>query len=802
MLIPPTSTGAPSAGAGTAPSLMGEFRVVFNALAARWRWIMLITLASLAAAVLFLMLASPRYVATAQILIDPRAKRIVEGAVVQDGFGSSAAGADTLLVDSQVELIASTAVLKRIVETEKLHLDPEFAISSGGGFRMLLRNTLGHAIFGTAREEAPDTDAVDNALWRFADKHLRVRRVGNTYVINVAVMSTDGKKAARLANAIAASYINDQVRSAGDTTRETTVALQSRIEELRTKLEVAESAVEAFRTKAGLIGSPNLLVTEQQLQQTNDKLILARSQVALAKARYEQVRDVSSRGGAALLGAQSDALKSPVIANLRAALSRVERREAINQQTLRPGHPDYASVLTERRAVLAQIDEELNRIKGNAQAEYDLAASTERALQAELTSLQAQTSSSNQSQVRLRELQREAQSARSIFEQYLNRAKETREQEGLGRGNSRIISQATAPLYPSFPPTMLILAGALFAGLAGGAGATWIAHVLTTPAGGIPVPARETRSPAGRNPGAPARPPAEAGQSSQVDIRAPNRHRQAIEPVTILAAAALAPKTPAPPPVRPPSEAGGLHTLARLPAITPERTLASATTKQQPGDPPPSFADHIAAVDDLSADQYPGYREAIDGLMSSLTADKHPQQPVIALLVGAGHSVGTSSAALSVAYRAAVTGRRTLLVDASASDASLSHVFASRLTQHRRCVLDSEVHLAEITMRDSRTGLSLLPIALAEMTALTTDQQRRLLVGLGRLAQRFDLVVIDAGAARDNADAAFLSPLANKVLVVTDRGLGVAANGASIAATAQRFRGRNATAAIIETAAG
>ena len=435
-------------------SLVTELRSLLGVIRRRWLWILLSTIAALAAATLFLLLTTPRYVATAQILIDPRAKRIVEGAVVPGGFGSSAAGADTLLVDSQVELLQSTAVLKKIVESEQLHKDKEFAVArGGGGVRVLLRNTIGTSIFGTDREEPYTTNDIDTTVWRFADKHLRVRRVGNTYVINVAVMSQDPAKAARIANALALAYINDQVRATGDTTREATSVLQSRIAALRTRVETAENAVETFRTKAGLLGSPNLLVSEQQLQQTNDKLILARSQAALAKARFDQVKDLSARGGAAVLGAQSDALKSPVIANLRSALSRVERREAIIQQTLKPGHPEYASAQVEKRAVMTQIEEELSRIKANAKSEFELAASTERSLAGELKAMETQTSSSNQSQVRLRELQREAQSARAIFEQFLNREKETREQEGLGRENTRIISEATVPPYPTFPPT-------------------------------------------------------------------------------------------------------------------------------------------------------------------------------------------------------------------------------------------------------------------------------------------------------------------------------------------------------------
>ncbi len=813
-------------------SIVTEFQSLLGVIRRRWLWILLSTIAALAAATLFLLLTTPRYVATAQILIDPRAKRIVEGAVVPGGFGSSAAGADTLLVDSQVELLQSSAVLKKLVESEQLHKDKEFAVPrGGGGLRVLLRNSIGTSIFGTDREEPYATNDIDTTVWRFVDKHLRVRRVGNTYVINVAVMSQDPTKAARLANALAQAYINDQVRATGDTTREATSVLQSRIADLRTRVETAENAVETFRTKAGLLGAPNLLVTEQQLQQTNDKLILARAQTALAKARFDQVKDLPARGGAALLSAQSDALKSPVIANLRSALSRVERREAIIQQTLKPGHPEYASAQVEKRAVMTQIEDELSRIKANAKGEFELAATTERSLAGELKSMETKTSSSNQSQVRLRELQREAQSARAIFEQFLNREKETREQEGLGRENTRIISEATVPPYPTFPPTFLILSGALFAGLVGGAGTAWLGHVLTAPTGARSSVTPHAKSaqrismPTNRatvEPPVPIEKISPDSDTARPVYRGPRLRKMLVPRLRAAALHQADPKPAAADPMRPtgtefqtpimkvvptavkPTATGTFATLtqpttlASLPTIA-NLTNASATKFGQA----PSFSDHIAAVDDVSATAYPGYRAAIETMLAALCENRRPGQPRVALLVGVERKAGTSSTALALAYRSAVSGKRTLLVDVSVADAKLSHVFAGSLTQSRACILDSEAHLAEITLNDRRTGLSLLPLALADLSRFSPDQQQRLGVGLRQLISRYDLVVFDAGIARESSSVAFLASLADKVLVVTPKRN--AASGLSrlqAMDAARRFEAKDARANIVETSAG
>ena len=239
-------------------------------------------------------------------------------------------------------------------------------------------------------------------------------------------------------------------------------------------------------------------------------------------------------------------------------------------------------------------------------------------------------------------------------------------------------------------------------------------------------------------------------------------------------------------------------TLASLPTIA-NLTNASAS----PIGTAPNFSDHIAAVDDLSATAYPGYRAAIETMLTALCEGRRPGQPRVALLVGVERKAGTSSTALALAYRSAVSGKRTLLVDVSVADAKLSHVFAANLTQQRACILDSEAHLAEITLNDRRTGLSLLPLALADLSKFNPDQQKRLGAGLRQLIRRYDLVVFDAGIARESSSVAFLASLADKVLVVTPKRNAVTGLSRLQAMdAARRFEAKDTRANIVETSAG
>jgi Mrp family chromosome partitioning ATPase len=191
--------------------------------------------------------------------------------------------------------------------------------------------------------------------------------------------------------------------------------------------------------------------------------------------------------------------------------------------------------------------------------------------------------------------------------------------------------------------------------------------------------------------------------------------------------------------------------LFRLPALNDKPTL--------------TFADHLSAVEQSLGSQLAHYRSGIDELLTRLAPDAAQPGPSISLLLGTQFGVGASSTALSLAYRAANTGRRTLLIDCS-SDAALSQSLATDFAQTRPCVLDSREHLAEITLQDERTGLSLLPLALADVTALSAKQQSSLVSGLRKFTPAYDLVLIDCGAT-DNLPADFLTQLANHAFIVT-----------------------------------
>ena len=87
----------------------------------RWSLILITAVAVMVPALLVLLTLTPRYTATAQVLLEPRKEKI---------FGAENILPELSLengnVDSQISVIQSISLLKRVVEKERLTDDPEF----------------------------------------------------------------------------------------------------------------------------------------------------------------------------------------------------------------------------------------------------------------------------------------------------------------------------------------------------------------------------------------------------------------------------------------------------------------------------------------------------------------------------------------------------------------------------------------------------------------------------------------------------------------------------------------------------
>jgi succinoglycan biosynthesis transport protein ExoP len=425
---------------------------IFGAVSRRWIMIALLGLLGAAGAYMFSRVATPRFMATAQIFIDPRGLQVLENDINSRQQDSNTA---INFVESQARIVTSQSVLSRVIDSERLTEDSEFNGQGGASWAVSLLNSLG------MRRAADDSlqDRERLALNALYDRVI-VRRPERTFVIEVTVRANDAEKAARLANAVAHAYIDSQTAARAEIARRATLSLTNRLDELRSRVRIAEERTEDFRRRNGLVGTRTQLVSEQQLTDANTQLAQAQARVAEAQARNEQIQLALRSGGQA--SAMPEAVVSPTIAALRGQQAEARRRLADASTEFGPRHPTVRNAQAQVVDLDRAIAEELSRIAQSARADLDRSRASEVTQRRTVEQLTAQASNAGQAFVQLRELQREVDVNRNLLNAFLSRSRETSELERLDTSNARIITVAQPPRERVFPPRGVVLAAAGF----------------------------------------------------------------------------------------------------------------------------------------------------------------------------------------------------------------------------------------------------------------------------------------------------------------------------------------------------
>lgn len=392
---------------------------------------------------------SPRYTATAQVLVDAYGLQILQNELTAKPVQSDSFLTD---IESQVHVIASDGVLTKVVEREKLGDDPEFGAAPLGVVAMIA-DALGI-------ERAP-SDVARRALLTL-QKRVDAKRLDKTSVINISAWSKDPQKAARIANAITAVYFERQAEAKAQAANRANSALLTRLSELRDLALQSEAAVEAFKARNEIVGASGRLVNEQQLNEMNTELTVARRRTAEQRARYGEIgrlrKDQVNPDSISELGL------SPTFSALRARYAEAKQAQAYALAEFGPRHPSIVAMSAQIKQLRSLLDDEITRMERTALSDLNRAIASEQAVEQKLESLKRLALSTNDALVRLRELEREAESNRSIYSSLMVRSKELAEQRQVDTTNSRVITKAIAPERKSGPSSLVLLAGALALG--------------------------------------------------------------------------------------------------------------------------------------------------------------------------------------------------------------------------------------------------------------------------------------------------------------------------------------------------
>jgi exopolysaccharide transport family protein len=398
---------------------------------------------------------SPRYQAETRILIETRNPTLT---TQQNQQMTPEPILDEAGITSQVALLQSNDLIKQVAKELKLSDLAEFdpnanpdPITSVMVLTGLMKNPL-------------DVPPEERVLKEFYKK-LQVYQVEKSRVIAIQFASKDPKLAARVPTEMAKVYLALQSGAKLDTTSDTAKWLEPEIANLREKVKDAEAKVAEYRSSSDIYKTGELnTFAETQLTDISLELARVRGERANAEARAQSVRAAlkAGRNGDSI----AEVVASPMIQRLKETQSNIEGQIADLTTSLLDGHPRLKGLRSQLTGISEQIRRETRKVLASLESEASVSRDREKQLIGQLDNLKADTAVTEERQVGLKALEREAAAQRQLLETYLARYREavSRQDMNATPADGRIISNATVPAEPYFPKVLPITIVAALAG--------------------------------------------------------------------------------------------------------------------------------------------------------------------------------------------------------------------------------------------------------------------------------------------------------------------------------------------------
>lgn len=377
-------------------------------------------------------LAQPLYTANARVAVD---RQVTE--LVTVGRPAAPPVADSGTVDTEVQVLQSPEVAGFAVD--KLNLGQQL------GFGLPING-----------KPLPAAAARVKAI-EVVRHNLQVQREGTSYAIMVSYSNANPQLAADIVNAVIDGYVGSS-RAARTRDRSQEISqLRERLVQLRANVIGAESAGARYRAQTNLVDiNKNGSSAEQALSVLNTQLSSARADEAAAAARAAD----AAKG---TLG--SGTLDSPTLRELQRQKADVLTQVRDLSGRYGAGHPQLQAAQRRLDVNDQLIAQETARIRSGLNAEADVARKRASSVQGSINHLQGALLAGNNASVRLNELDRNAESARGLYQAFLDRYGQSLAAQGTERSNAYVIARAMLPRAPDSPSFTAYMIGGVLAGV-------------------------------------------------------------------------------------------------------------------------------------------------------------------------------------------------------------------------------------------------------------------------------------------------------------------------------------------------
>lgn len=404
----------------------------------------------LAAVIVFVM--TPIYRSTATVLIESSKSKVLSIEDVYSGISQNREHFQT-----QVEIIKSREVaIKTILKTrlwEHAEFDPR---AKGDSWK----SSVG---FSDEPKEWTDALLAEAVFPRFSAK-LSIEPIRLSQLAKINFESSDPQLAARVANAIAEVYIENDFEARFKLTRQASSWLQDQLSDLRKKLNESEKALQEFREREGIVDLKSVTQSGagRQIEEVMGRLVEARMKRAEAENAYMQIKAAPKTADLSTLPA---VLRNPIVGDAKRAEGMAERKLSEVSQRYGREHPRYVQAEGELESARDNLRRQVESVVASVIREYEVARGTERTLEGVLSTAKGSVQTLNRKEGELSIYEREVEANRQMYDMFIKRTKETNVAGDLQSAIARVVDPAVVAESPVKPKKMQIVMIAMVLGI-------------------------------------------------------------------------------------------------------------------------------------------------------------------------------------------------------------------------------------------------------------------------------------------------------------------------------------------------
>jgi succinoglycan biosynthesis transport protein ExoP len=391
---------------------------------------------------------------------------------------------DTYL-ETQNRILKSENLARRVITQLKLAQLPEFSSRESQGLALSpqqpdsqqsdAQGASAAQVFAAAASAPSQSDVPDDVLKKFQDR-LSVEPVKRSRLIEVTFDSNDPKLAAQVVNAVASTYIQQNLEARWDTSQKASEWLSQQLEGMKAKLEKSEDDLQEYANKNGLLfletdkGTTENIVT-QRLRELQEQLTKAEAD----RFDKESLFHLLEQGDYASLPGVFD---NKLMQDLSERVAELEQERSKLISTFTPDYPRVKEIQSQIDESQAVLTSERERAAKSIANDYRAAVGRESMLRQAFQEQQKQANDIAEKSVQYNILKREADTNKQLYVGLLEKLKETGISTSLKATNIRIVDPAYPPKKPARPRILLNLSMGLLLGLCLGTGAAFLQEHL------------------------------------------------------------------------------------------------------------------------------------------------------------------------------------------------------------------------------------------------------------------------------------------------------------------------------------